>query len=72
MKEFLHFWAQQLVSYPGQVDFRETAGGLVSILELRVAREDMGRLISKQGHTAQSLRVILGAVATRNHRKVQL
>ena len=44
----------------------------VSILELRVAKEDLGRVIGKQGHTAQSLRIILSAVATRNHRKVQL
>ena len=41
-------------------------------LELRVAKEDLGRVIGKQGHTAQSLRIILSAVATRNHRKVQL
>jgi len=72
MKEFLRFLAQQLVSNPDEVDVRETAGGLVSILELRVAKEDVGRVIGKQGHTAQSLRIILGAVATRTHRRVQL
>jgi predicted RNA-binding protein YlqC (UPF0109 family) len=72
MKEFLQFVAQQLVANPDEVDVRETSGGIVSILELRVAKEDLGRVIGKQGHTAQSLRIILGAVATRNHRKVQL
>ena len=72
MKEFLQFVAQQLVANPDEVDVRETSGGLVSILELRVAKEDLGRVIGKQGHTAQSLRIILSAVATRNHRKVQL
>ncbi len=72
MKEFLQFVAQQLVASPDEVDVRETCGGLVSILELRVAKEDRGRVIGKQGHTAQSLRIILNAVATRNHRKVQL
>ena len=72
MKEFLQFVAQQLVANPDEVDVRETSGGLVSILELRVAKEDRGRVIGKQGHTAGSLRIILSAVPTRNHRKVQL
>ena len=72
MKEFLQFVAQQLVANPNEVDVRETSGGVVSILELRVAKEDLGRVIGRQGHTAQSLRIILNAVATRNHRKVQL
>ena len=45
---------------------------MISTFELRVAKEDLGRVIGKQGHTAYSLRVILNAVATRNNRKVQL
>jgi predicted RNA-binding protein YlqC (UPF0109 family) len=72
MKEFLQFVAQQLVANPNEVDVRETSGGDISLLELRVAKEDRGRVIGKQGNTAQSLRIILNAVATRNHRKVQL
>jgi len=71
MKEFLEFLAQRLVANPKAVDVRETSGGFISILELRVAKEDLGRVIGRQGHTAQSLRVILRAVGTRNHRKVQ-
>jgi predicted RNA-binding protein YlqC (UPF0109 family) len=39
---------------------------------LRVAKEDLGRVIGKRGDTAHSLRIILNAVATRTHRKVQL
>ena len=72
MKEFLQFVAQQLVNNPNEVDVRETSGNLISILELRVAKEDLGRVIGKQGHTAQSLRIILGAIAMRTHRRVQL
>ena len=72
MKEFLQFVAQQLVNNPSEVDVRETSGDMVSILELRVAEEDLGRVIGKQGATAHSLRVILSAVAARNHCKVQL
>jgi uncharacterized protein len=72
MKEFLQFVAQQLVNKPSEVDVREICGGMISTLELRVAKEDLGRVIGKQGHTAYSLRVILNAVATRNNRRVQL
>ena len=72
MKELLQFLAQQLVNNPNEVDVRETSGNLISILELRVAKEDLGRVIGKQGNTAQSLRIILGAIAMRTHRRVQL
>jgi uncharacterized protein len=72
MKEFLQFLARQLVEKPNEVDVWETPGDVISILELRVAKEDRGRVIGRQGHTAESLRIILNAVATRNHRKVQL
>lgn len=72
MKEFLEFLARRLVNNPNDVDVQETSGNVISILELRVAKEDLGRVIGKQGNTAQSLRIILNAVATRNNRKVQL
>ena len=48
MKEFLQFVAQQLVNNPSEVDVRETPGDMVSMLELRVAEEDLGRVIGKQ------------------------
>jgi len=72
MKDFLQFLARQLVNNPSEVDVQETSGDIVSILQLRVAKEDLGRVIGRQGNTAQSLRIILNAIATRNHRKVQL
>lgn len=43
-----------------------------SVIELRVAKEDFGRVIGKQGRTVESLRTILNAVAARNNRKVIL
>jgi predicted RNA-binding protein YlqC (UPF0109 family) len=70
MKEFLQFVAQQLVNNPDAVDIRETQGDTASILELRVAKEDLGRVIGKQGRTAKSLRILLSAVASRTNRKV--
>ena len=72
MKEFLQFVAQQLVNNPDAVDVRETQGDTASILEQRVAKEDLGRVIGKQGRTAKSLRIVLSAVAARTNRKVVL
>jgi predicted RNA-binding protein YlqC (UPF0109 family) len=68
MKELVHFLAQQLVNNPDAVEVTEAA----TLLELRVAKEDLGRVIGKQGRTALSIRSILHAVAVRNNRKVTL
>ena len=54
------------------VDVKETQGDTASVLELRVAKEDLGRVIGKQGRTAKSIRTILNAVASRTNRKVVL
>jgi len=72
MKELVHFLAQQLVNNPDAVDVKETQGDTTSVLELRVAKEDLGRVIGKQGRTAKSMRTILNAVASRTNRKVVL
>ncbi len=72
MKELVQFLAEQLVSTPSAVQVRETQGETASILELRVAKEDLGRVIGKQGRTAKSIRTILNAVASRTNRKVVL
>jgi hypothetical protein len=72
MKELVQFLAQQLVNDPEAVEVRETHSDTASILELRVAKEDLGRVIGKQGRTAKSIRTILNAVASRTNRKVVL
>lgn len=72
MKELVHFLAQQLVNNPDAVDVKETQGDTASVLELRVAKEDLGRVIGKQGRTAKSMRTILNAVASRTNRRVVL
>ena len=72
MKEFLQLVVQQLVNNPNAVEVRETRGDMASILELRVAKEDLGRAIGKQERTAKSLRIVLNAVASRTNRKVVL
>ena len=72
MKELVEFLAQQLVNNPTAVEVKETQGDTASVLELRVAKEDLGRVIGKQGRTAKSMRTILNAVASRTNRKVVL
>jgi len=72
MKELVQFLAQHLVNNPSAVEVRETQGETASVLELRVAKEDLGRVIGKQGRTAKSIRTILNAVASRTNRKVVL
>lgn len=72
MKELVKFLAQQLVNNPEAVDVKEAQGETASVLELRVAKEDLGRVIGKQGRTAKSIRTILNAVASRTNRKVIL
>ncbi len=72
MKELVRFLAQQLVNNPDAVEVTETRGEVATLLELRVAKEDLGRVIGRQGRTAYSIRTILNAVAARNNRKVAL
>ena len=70
MKELVRFLVQQLVNNPDAVEVTETRGDTATLLELRVAKEDLGRVIGKQGRTAKAIRTILQAVAARNNRKV--
>jgi predicted RNA-binding protein YlqC (UPF0109 family) len=72
MKELVLFLAKQLVTHPDAVEVKETQADTTSVLELRVAKEDIGRVIGKQGRTAKSIRTILNAVASRTNRKVVL
>ena len=72
MKDLIDYLAKSLVDNPDAVEVKETQGEAASVLELRVAKEDLGRIIGKQGRTAKSIRTILNAAATRVNRKVVL
>ena len=61
-----------LVSNPDAVEVKETEGDTGLFLELRVAKEDLGRVIGKYGHTVTAIRVILSAVAARTRSRVTL
>jgi len=72
MKELVEYLARALVNNPDAVEVNEIQGDNGSVLELKVAKEDLGRVIGKQGRTAKSIRTIVNAVASRAERKVVL
>ena len=72
MKELVQYLAKSLVNNADAVEVQETDGEGAAILELKVAKEDLGRVIGKQGRTAKSIRTILNAAASRTQRKVVL
>ena len=69
MKELLLDMAKNLVDNPDAVTVREIEGES-TVLELRVAPEDMGKVIGRQGRIAKEIRTIIKAVAQRDGRKV--
>jgi len=72
MKELVEHVARALVSNPDSIRVIEVEGETASVLELKVSREDIGRVIGKEGRTAKAIRTILNAVASRAERKVVL
>ena len=71
-KELIHAIAVELVDHPEQVQVTEIEGEHNSVLELRVAKDDIGKVIGKEGRTAQSMRTLLTAVSTKLGRRAQL
>lgn len=65
MKELITMIAQALVDKPDEVIVSEREGNPGSVLELRVDKEDLGKIIGKQGRTAKALRTILGAASAK-------
>jgi len=72
LKDLIHAIASELVDHPDQVEVAELAGDNNTVIELRVAREDVGKVIGKEGRTAQSMRTILTAVSTKLGRRAHL
>jgi len=72
MKELIKFMAQALVDHPDQVEVAEVAGEQTSVIELRVAKEDLGKVIGKQGRTAKAMRTILSAASTKIRKRTVL
>jgi predicted RNA-binding protein YlqC (UPF0109 family) len=72
LKELIEYMAKALVDDPEQVLVEEIEGTSATIYELRVASEDMGRVIGKQGRVANAMRTLLRAAAARQGRRVTL
>ncbi len=65
MKNLIEYIAKALVDNPDQVKVSEVEGERTSVIELSVAKEDLGKVIGKQGRTARAIRTILSAASTK-------
>ena len=65
MKDLITRIAQALVDHPEQVVVTQVEGSQISVIELKVAKEDIGKIIGKQGRTARSIRTILSAASAK-------
>lgn len=72
MRELVEEIAKALVDIPDQVSVREVEGEQVTVLELKVAPSDLGKVIGKQGRTARSIRTLLGAAGMKLNRRFTL
>jgi predicted RNA-binding protein YlqC (UPF0109 family) len=72
VKELVTEIAKALVDIPEEVNVREVEGEQVTVLELRVAPSDLGKVIGKQGRTARSIRTLLGAAGMKLNRRFTL
>ncbi len=65
LRNLVEVMAKALVDFPDQVNVAEVQGEQTTVIELKVAKEDLGKIIGKEGRTARSLRTILAAVSTK-------
>ena len=65
LRDLVEFMAKSLVDNPEDVDVNEVVGEQTTVVELKVAKEDLGKVIGKQGRTARSMRTILNAASTK-------
>ena len=72
MKDLISTIARALVDNPEQVSVTEIEGAHTSVLELKVAKSDMGKVIGKQGRTAGAIRTILSGVSGKTKKRVVL
>jgi predicted RNA-binding protein YlqC (UPF0109 family) len=72
MKDLIAYIATALVDKPEEVVVTEIEGHQTSVIELRVAKEDIGKIIGKQGRTALAIRTILSAASAKIHKRSSL
>jgi uncharacterized protein len=69
MKDLIEYIAKALVDKPEEVTVTEIEGEQTSVIELKVAKEDLGKVIGKQGRTARAMRTILSASSTKINKR---
>ena len=72
MKELIEYIAKSLVDHPEEVKVTEVEGERTSVIELSVTKEDLGKVIGKQGKTARAMRTILSAASTKERKRTIL
>jgi predicted RNA-binding protein YlqC (UPF0109 family) len=72
MKDLISVIAKALVDFPDKVEIKKVEGDKTTVLELKVAKEDLGKVIGKQGKTARAMRTILNANATKLKKRAVL
>ncbi len=72
MKELITLIAKALVDKPEEVEVQEIQGSQTTVIELKVAKDDLGKVIGKRGRTAQSIRTILTAASTKINKRCVL
>ena len=71
-RDFVEYIVKQMVSDPDAVEVTRTVDEMGVLITLKVAKEDMGRIIGKNGQTAKSIRVLLRVVGSKNNARVNL
>jgi len=69
MKDLINYIAKSLVDNPDDVEVTEVEGEKTSVIELKVAKEDLGKIIGKQGRTARAVRTILAAASAKVNKR---
>ncbi|MBW2466197.1 MAG: KH domain-containing protein [Deltaproteobacteria bacterium] len=72
MKELIHYIASALVDHPEQIQIKEIEQDDTVTIELTVAKEDLGKVIGKQGRTARAMRSLLSAAAGKVNKRSRL
>ena len=72
MKDLIGYIAQALVDHPEQVNVNEVEKDQTDVLELKVAKDDIGKVIGKQGRTARAMRTILSAASAKTKKRTVL
>jgi len=72
LKDLVEFVAKALVDQPEKVEVAEVSGEQTTVVELRVAKEDLGKVIGKQGRTVKALRAIVSAASSKIRKRADL